>query len=101
MRSGSAFPSQIFLQEKSNINSTFIILYKTFIKDRKIRRNCNLLIKVKFRKFEQSSALINPEKDIVINSKPNADILKKHENRFFSIKLRIFDIWALNFPHVY
>ena len=70
-------------------------------KDRKIRRNCNLLIKLKFRKLEQSSALIYPEKDIVINSRPNADILKKHENRFFSIKLKIFNIWALNFPHVY
>ena len=39
--------------------------------------------------------------DTVINSTPNADISKKHENRFFITKLKIFYIWALNFPHLY
>ena len=39
--------------------------------------------------------------DIIINSTANADISKKHENRFFLITLKIFYIWALNFPHVY
>ena len=34
----------------------------------------------------------------VINSTPNADIWKKHENCFFLMKLKIFYIWALNFP---
>ena len=34
----------------------------------------------------------------VINSTPNADISKKHENCFFLMKLKIFYIWALNFP---
>ena len=37
----------------------------------------------------------------LINSTKNVDILKKHEIRFFLIKLKIFYIWALNFPHVY
>ena len=41
------------------------------------------------------------DKDTVINSTPNADISKKHENRFFLIRLKIFYIQALNFPHVY
>ena len=40
-------------------------------------------------------------KDTAINSTTNVDILKKHEIRFFLIKLKIFYIWALNFPHVY
>ena len=39
--------------------------------------------------------------DTFINSTPNADISKKHENRFFFIKLEIFYIWVLNFPHLY
>ena len=39
--------------------------------------------------------------DTVINSTPNADISKKHENRFFLIKLKIFYIKALNFPRVF
>ena len=39
--------------------------------------------------------------DTVINSTSNADISKKHENRLFLIKFKIFYIWALNFPHVY
>ena len=35
--------------------------------------------------------------DTVINSTQNADISKKHENRFFPMKLKIFFIWALKF----
>ena len=40
--------------------------------------------------------------DRLINSTANdADISKKHENRFFLITLKTFYIWALNFSHVY
>ena len=39
--------------------------------------------------------------DTVSNYTPNTDIFKKAWNRFFLIKLKIFYIWALNFPHVY
>ena len=49
---------------------------------------CNICLKISLR-------------DTVINPTANADISKKHENRFFLIKLRIFYIRALNFPHVY
>ena len=38
--------------------------------------------------------------DTVINSTPNAGISKKHENRFFFIKLKIFYFQALNFRRV-
>ena len=37
----------------------------------------------------------------VIDSTPNADISKKPENRFFFVKLKLFYIWVLSFPHVY
>ena len=50
--------------------------------------------------FIFSSIVLN-SMDTVINSIPNADISKKQENRFFLIKLKIFYIWALNFPHLY
>ena len=39
--------------------------------------------------------------DTVINSTPNTNMSKKHENKFFLIKLKIFYIWALHFPHLY
>ena len=42
-------------------------------------------------------ALDVPYKDTVMNSTPNVDISKKHENIFFLIKLKIFYIWALIF----
>ena len=38
--------------------------------------------------------------DTVINSTPNANISKKHENRLFLIKLKMFYFWALSFPRV-
>ena len=47
------------------------------------------------------SVFIHVEMLTVINSTPNADILKKPENGFFLIKLKIFYIWALNFSHMY
>ena len=40
-------------------------------------------------------------RDTVIDSTANAGTSKKHENRFFLITLKMFYIWALNFPHVY
>ena len=43
---------------------------------------------------------IHVHMDTVINSTPNAVISRKHENRFFLIKLKILYILALNFPHV-
>ena len=39
--------------------------------------------------------------DTVLNSTQNANILKQDANRFLSIKLKTFYIWALNFPHMY
>ena len=50
----------------------------------------------RFRKFPPSLVIYYLTKfdeiRTVINSTPNADISKRHENRFFLIKLKLFHI---------
>ena len=54
------------------------------------------------QKFEKGGGIFDKGVSTLgTNSPPNADISKKNENRFFLIKLKIFYIWALNFPHLY
>lgn len=54
------------------------------------------------QKFEKGGGIFDKGVSTLgTNSPPNADISKKNENRFFLIKLKIFYIWALNYPHLY